>query len=582
MQDLAFTAYDADWNPLPKDAPERRLWTPEQIEVYDAYTYRNLTRRTPADFARMTTKGWIDFPHITFISDLISLFVRDQLLAPNGRPAKRLFLTMPPRHGKSFLLSQHVPAWYLSQYPDRHVILTTYEAKFAAKWGGKVRDLLQDHGSKYGLGLDPSIQAKDRWSLAKPHLGGMLTAGMGGPITGEGAGLLIGDDWVKNSAEANSEPWRKEAWDWYNTTFKTRFQKDLQDPAAVQPKMLLLMTRWHDDDPMGRLLARQAALGGGGDMVVVHLPCLAGEEDPLGRQPGEALCTQIMSREEALDERAADPSSFEALYQGNPTPEEGGLFSKSHFRYWRYARSGASESAEGELLTDTYVLVTPEGAIKPYRRSECRHFITTDLAISEKKRADFTVYACWALTPARDLLLVGRYRGKIEEADHLPTLQTFHDDMQATLGGPAAAGGAKIRLVGIEKASFGLSLFKNGRRKSSMPLRELDADLDKYARAIPAGAICKAGQFYLPESADWAEEWIGEHTAFPNGAHDDMVDTSAYAAQVCETTFRTFSARPTPQEAAEEAGLGAHAAHIDKIAKRNARIRRQRARNNVL
>ncbi len=478
---------------------------------------------------------------------------------------------MPPRHGKSFLLSEHVPAWYLSMYPDRHVILTTYEAKFAAKWGGKVRDIIQEHGRKYGLGLDPSIQAKDRWSLDKPFLGGMLTAGMGGPITGEGAGLLIGDDWVKNSAEANSEAWRKEAWDWYNTTFKTRFQKDLSDPSAVQPKMLLLMTRWHDDDPMGRLLQRQQQTGGG-DMVVIHLPCLALENDPLGRAEGEPLCEQIMSREEALEERKADPPSFEALFQGNPTPEEGGLFSKSHFRYWRYARTGP----DGDTLTDSYILSTPEGAIKPYRREECRHFITTDLAISEKKRADYTVYALWALTPNRDLLLISRFRDRIEEAEHLTTLQTFYDDAKAMLQG------IPIRLVGIEKASYGLSLFKNGRRNSSMPLRQLDADLDKWARAIPAGAIAKAGQYYLPEHVDWAEEWIGEHTAFNNGAHDDMVDCSAYAAQVCDTTFRTFSARPTPEQRAEDAGLGAHAAHIEKIAKRNDRIRRQRAYRNAM
>lgn len=577
MQDLGFTPYDADWQPLPSDAQERRLWTPEQVEVYDAYTWRNRVRRTPADFARETFPAgqWIDFPHITYISDLIAAFMRDELLGPNGLPAKRLFLTMPPRHGKSYLLSQTVPAWYLSMYPDRHVILTTYEAEFAASWGGKVRDTLAAHGPKFGISLDPSVQAKGRWGLAKPYLGGMITAGMGGPITGMGAGLLIGDDWVKNSDEADSEPWRRKAWNWYNTTFKTRFQKDLSDPTAIQPKMLLLMTRWHDDDPMGRLMRRQEALG---DLVIVHLPalCTDPENDPLGRALGDALCPPIMSALELRGLRAEDPPSFEALYQGNPTPDEGGLFSKSHFRQWRYATAYAGDAADGAPLTGTYILLTPEGAQVPHRAADCKHFITADLAISEKKRADYTVFSCWAITPDRDLLLTARFRAKIAEADHLPALQTFYDDQSATL---RAAGGGDILQVGIEKATYGLSLIANARRSSNMPIRELSPDTDKFSRAVPAGTLTKGGKFYLPENAAWAEEFVGECCQFPLGTHDDQVDTFSYAAHVMNTTFRGVSARFTSREAAGDNVSSRISEHVAKIAARNDRIQRKRRRN---
>lgn len=577
IPDLGFTPYDADWRPLAPDARERRIWTPEQCQVYDAYTWRNDVRATPADFAKATFPAgqWIDFEHIIYISDLIAKFMRDELIGPNGLPAKRLFLTMPPRHGKSYLLSQTVPAWYLSMYPDRHVILTTYEADFAASWGGKVRDTLMTHGHNFGLALDPGTQAKSRWSLAKPHLGGMITAGMGGPITGMGAGLLIGDDWVKNSEEADSESWRKKAWNWYNTTFKTRFQKDLSDPNAIQPKMLLLMTRWHDDDPMGRLMRRQEALG---DLVIVHLPalCTDPESDPLHRALNEALCPAIMSTAELLGLRAEDPPSFEALYQGNPTPDEGGLFSKSHFRYWRYATRYSGETDDGGPLTGTYILLTPDGAQVPHRTADCRHFITVDLAISEKKRADYTVFSCWAMTPDRDLLLTARFRAKIQEADHLSALQTFYEDQQATLTG---AGGGKILQVGIEKATYGLSLIKNARRESNMPIRELEPDADKYSRAVPAGALTKGGKFYLPEQAPWAEEWISECTIFNGGAHDDQVDTFSYAVHVMNTTFRGLSNRQSARERLEDGVDSRISDHVAKIAARNDRIQRQRRRN---
>ena len=558
MTDLAFTPFDPEWAPLTE--AQRNAWDPEQVMVYDTYTWRNEARRTPADFARQLNPQWLDFPHITFISDTIALFMRDKLIGPGGFPARRLILTMPPRHGKSFLLSQHVPAWYLSMFPDRQVILTTYEAEFAASWGGKVRNLIDEHGQKFGIALAGDSKAKNRWSLARPHLGGMITAGMGGPITGMGGGLLIGDDWVKNSQEANSELWRTNAWGWFNTTFKTRAQKDLSDPHSIPPKMLLLMTRWHDDDPLGRLLESSAARG---DTTVIHLPAIAGDDDPLGRAPGTPLCPQIMDISELQALRLEDPRSFDALYQGNPTPEEGGLFSKSSFRYWSYPVDGSQ---------GTYLAVKPEGGAIPYSVRDCRHFITVDLAISERTSADYTVFGLWALTPDRNLLLISRLRERIEEAEHLPRLQEFYDDSKRLL----ARGGGTVRQVGIEKATFGLSLIKNASRSSNMPIRPLPADQDKFARAIPAASFTKMGKFYLPRDVPWSEEFVSECTAFPTGKHDDQVDVFAYAATLCDLLFR---APWTPKAEHEE--IPTEIEHIlKKLEKRNRKVR-SRGRNTL-
>ncbi len=558
MADLAWTPFDSTWTPLGDS--QRASWDPEQVEVYDAYTWRNEVRRTPASFGRALNPQWIDFPHITYISDLIADFMADKLLGPNGLPARRLILTMPPRHGKSFLLSQHVPAWYLTMFPDRQVILTTYEAEFAASWGGKVRNLIDEHGQKFGIALAGDSKAKNRWSLARPHLGGMITAGMGGPITGMGGGLLIGDDWVKNSNEANSELWRNNAWDWFNTTFKTRAQKDLSDPFAIPPKMLLLMTRWHDDDPLGRLLTGAELRG---DTVVIHLPAIAMDNDPLGRERGVPLCPQIMDLSELQSLRMEDPRSFDALYQGDPTPEEGGLFSKSAFRYW-------SRPVDGSL--STYLLLTPEGGATPYNVRDCRHFITVDLAISEKTSADFSVFGLYALTPDRNLILVRRFRERIEEADHLPKLQTFYDECQRLLE-PA---GTSVRQVGIEKQTYGLSLIKNANRMSNMPIRPLPADQDKFARAIPAASFTRNGKFYLPRDVEWREEFVSECTSFPTGKHDDQVDTFAYAATLCDLLFK---APWKPKKETEEIPTEIQSM-LKKLEARNKKVR-SRARNRL-
>lgn len=141
---------------------------------------------TPADFAVLASRGqWTPAPHLL----LLNYFLLE--MAAGACP--RLLVTMPPRHGKSMLTSQYFPAWYLGTYPEDRVILASYEADFAAEWGRKVQDLIQEWGpSVFGVSVDPATTAASRWNL-KGHLGGMKTAGVGGPLTGSGANCLSGE-----------------------------------------------------------------------------------------------------------------------------------------------------------------------------------------------------------------------------------------------------------------------------------------------------------------------------------------------------------------------------------------------------
>lgn len=513
MSSIPWTPYDPNVKLTPAQIEEgidSKKISEEEAQVLTLNSARNWARSSPLNFALAYTPRTERYPHIDLLSETITALIEDRLFLPSGETADNLVVTMPPRHGKSYLISEHTPAWYLSRYPDNRVILTSYADDFAAQWGKKSKDLLSSVGDDFGLQVDPESKANARWDL-RGFRGGMQTAGMGGQITGKGGNLLIGDDWVKNSEEANSPTWRENAWDWTISTFLSR-----REPGA---KTILLMTRWNDDDPVGRLLRQEPD-----QWHIIDLPAIAREDDPLGRSPGTALCPQRYD-EEALEKIRKTMGShwFSSLYQGRPTPESGGLFSQENMRYWRYP-SGQGNEAQGRAFDKTYVLLTPEGVQKYVPVSDCFHFITCDLAVSSKRTADYTVFGLFAYTPNGDLLLTAMTRDRIEGPDHLDRLNEFVALSRLT--------GREPKFVGIEEATYGLSLIQTAIRHGMFIPRALKADKDKITRAIPASSLAKNGQLYLPKDHELLEEIHQELFVFDHGAHDDIVDVIAYAAFV--------------------------------------------------
>jgi hypothetical protein len=150
---------------------------------------------TPALSAMAASRDtWRLAPHLSLI---------DELLIDAAGGGERICLSLPPRHGKSELVDRWFPAWPLGTFPERRVMLASYEADFAATWGAKARDALEQHGAMFGVQVRDDSSARHRWDIAG-HAGGMVTAGVGGPLTGRGADVLIIDDPVKNAEEANS------------------------------------------------------------------------------------------------------------------------------------------------------------------------------------------------------------------------------------------------------------------------------------------------------------------------------------------------------------------------------------------
>lgn len=535
---MAPTFYES-FRPIPSALLEQA--TQAERKAYQSALQNYLALQSPLDYAQHVSPDTEEYRHIVLLNALVVSLIEDRLysrgIGPPGTPEDpqdpesrlvhpetgepvldRLFVTLPPRHGKSYLISEHTPPWYLTRFPDRRIILSSYAADFAADWGRKGKKHIQTH-QEFGIKTDPESQAKAHWDLDAPHRGGMDTAGAGGPITGKGAHLLVIDDPIKNDEEAFSEQDRQGKWDWLLSTAQSRLEPSRRDhtfpdgsKARVRSegKIILVHTRWHEDDLGGRCLKHQSGL-----WYHVDLPALAieGVEDPLGREPGEALCPARYPRHalEAIRDSHDTGYWFGALYQQRPSSEGSGTFARQHFRYW--TPSGAEESFYG--------LHDHDGGTTLVKVEDCLHFQTVDLAATAKTTADFTVISTWAATPNRDLLLVGRHRERILSADHTDSIRRTWLEWKAK---------RKMRFLGVEKATYGLSVITTLRREA-VPIRELKPDKDKVARAIPAGELCKAGKLYFPRRASWGEEWEHELLQFPNGTHDDQVDTLSYAVE---------------------------------------------------
>jgi hypothetical protein len=211
------------------------------------------------------------------------------------------------------------------------VLVTSYEASFAGKWGRRVRDTIEANPDKLRIRIRQDVAAKQEWQLAPfcvdaartPAGGGMNTAGAGGPITGHGAKLAIIDDPHKNVAEATSRTILDGIWEWYRGTFRDRL-----DPDGI---VVLAMQRWLDDDLVGRLL--EQAKGEGEEWTVITLPATAEEGDPLGRAKDEALCPDRYDEKALAAIRGVlGPWLYGAKFQQRPQSIKGKLFDRTTFR----------------------------------------------------------------------------------------------------------------------------------------------------------------------------------------------------------------------------------------------------------
>ena len=227
--------------------PTAELGVLAQMKLEDPIFSEILWKMTPVSFAvRLSNGAFKPWSYVQLLS-------RKLVDVATGR-CPRLIICMPPRHGKSVLVSQWFATWYLENFPDRKIILASYEADFASKWGARVRDTILENQDMLSVRLKSKNPAQHFFETTED--GSMACAGVGGPITGKGANLFILDDYCKNSEEANSLTMREKAWQWWTSTARTRLEPFMEPKTGrkIQPSAIVIATRWNSDDLIGRLI----------------------------------------------------------------------------------------------------------------------------------------------------------------------------------------------------------------------------------------------------------------------------------------------------------------------------------------
>lgn len=287
----------------------------------------------PLTLAMHLDPRMVSRPHLRIISDALAG------LSPDG--GDRILITTPPQVGKTQLAIWGI-FWWLARNPTSRVIIGSYGTLLATKRGRAIRKIVQQHGHRYGLELETGTGAANDWMLTTS--GGVRSAGIGAGITGEPGHFALIDDPVKGRVEADSPAIREKTWNWWSG--------DLTSRLAPGAPVLLVMTRWSDDDIAARLLAEEGLIEEGGRWRVVCMPAIAVAEDRehgvfpdgLGRAPGEPLShPRIPTSDRARllrhwedKKRSSTPRDWGALYMGNPRPVEGALIDRDILRKRRH------------------------------------------------------------------------------------------------------------------------------------------------------------------------------------------------------------------------------------------------------
>jgi hypothetical protein len=398
---------------------------------------------------------------------------------------KRLILLLPPRHGKSLLSSIMFPAWYLGRNPDHEIIVSSYSADLASKFGAQTRDIINTPEYKFVFGheIREDISAKSEWKL-KGHNGSYVAVGLGGGITGRGANLLIIDDPVKNREEAESQVYREKVWDYFTSTLYTRLEKD--------GKIVIMITRWHFDDLVGRLLKEQPE-----DWAVIKYPAIAETEEKY-RKFGEPLWPEKYSLDDLLKiKETIGTYNWQSLYQQTPIAIEGQEFKPE----WIKTRKA-----------------------EEIQKLEVRKFLTIDPAMSKKDSANYTGFVI-NYVDKENKWNIKAFKKRVSPTELVDMIFSLYEL-------------EKLEKIGIEKTQYliGLKPFLDEEmRKRNVFLPIVELEHSQTAKEIRIRGLIpryeSGSVFHIEgECKDLEEEMF----MFPKGINDDVLDSLAYQLQIAQ------------------------------------------------
>lgn len=421
-----------------------------------------------------------------------------------------LVINCPPGSAKSTYGSVAFPAWYLGRNPKNCVIAASHTQELAERFGRRVRNLVgsPEHAKIFPdcvLSVDSS--AAGRWDTSQK--GEYFAAGVGGSVTGRRADLAIIDDPVKSREDADSATIREKQWAWWRDDLMTRMK-----PGG---KIVLIMTRWHEDDLGGRLIADLKQSGK--RYRIISIPMEAGENDPLGRGVGEPLWPEWFTPM-MLEEAKREPRTWSALYQQEPRPIGGGEFKQEWLSYW------TQQPASGAKI----IIVDPSSG-------------------KSKTRGDFT--SMWVIGTGVDGndYVVDGVRDRLNLTER--TEKVFE---LVRRWKPSAVGYEQYGL----QADIEYIKLEQERQQYRFRIVELGGGIkkeDRIRKLIPA---FQQGKLWMPRSMirqmsdghqrDIMDDFRQEYLAFPVSAHDDALDCLARSR---EPDLRRFLAAPSASHQAQ-------------------------------
>ena len=436
---------------------------------------------------------WKRGKHLVYICNQIQEFIEKD----TGNAYDIMVLSVPPQMGKSTSVTEALPAWFLGKNPDKSVIVLAYGDDLAQRFGRRNKEKIETFGKIFfDISLSKSKSANDDFEL-DGRKGRMITRGIMAGVTGNPAHLLIIDDPVRTREEAYSAVTREKIWQEWMSSAKTRL--------AGGAKVILIMTRWHEDDLAGQILKTEK------NAVHINIPCEAEDNDVLGRKKGEALFPEIGKGTAWKDQMKASYiageglDAWNAMYQGRPSVQGGNIFKRDWFKFY----------------TDLPTMY--------------QTIISVDAAFKDTKTSDFVAIGVWGKSGANVYLL-----DLINERmDFVRTLEVIRLMKRKY---------AEANMVLIEDKATGSAIISTLRQEimGIVPVEPLGS---KESRAYAIQPFVMAGNVWLPKNAPWVEDYLDQMMRFPKSSKDDMVDMTTQALVRLKDFVAEGVAPPKPKPA---------------------------------
>ncbi|MDO5445815.1 MAG: phage terminase large subunit [Eubacteriales bacterium] len=507
---------------------------------------RELARRNYYSYLLYAHEGTFKRTRMgAFLAGEVQKFIQEE----TGHAYDILVVNCPPQHGKSMTITESLPSWYLGKYPDKNIIVASYDSDFAERFSKKNRAKIRAFGRRL-FGID--IGAVDRASefeLSNGR-GRFIARGIMSGITGNPANLIIVDDPVKNRLEADSPTYRQRLWDEWQASVKTRL--------AAGAKVIIIMTPWREDVFDREVLRTEK------NVRHIRLPVEAEEDDPLGRQPGEPLCPEIGKdaawlaefKESYIHDPLGGALSWAAMYQCSPRVLEGNLIRREWWRFYTprdraaeflsdgagaagpaanagYAdetkrrtkgkdadgntSDGAEEAADGRTESNVRAeSVSRPGRYCPEPAEFDRTVISVDATFKSSDNSDYVAIQVWSRAGLRYYL---RYSVNAH-LDFPSTCDTIRN---------IAALFPEAKPVIIEEAANGAAIIATLR--TELYVQPVTPKGGKVSRVNAVSFAIQNGYVFVPDPAaePWVNDYLEQFSTFPNAKHDDMVDSTSQA-----------------------------------------------------